>query len=111
MDADKPHSQTTDEEDVDSQGVNPEGVQNVELHRPSTKKEMDKIRERYENTLHLCAHLYKDISLRDDMRMVATAVAPYLTDYTTMLETLKKSQDWFEGTKVQMLPKNEFENQ
>lgn len=61
--------------------------------RPTTKKELNALRDRFKNTLYLCAHLYKDVSLRDDLRMVVVAVMPYLNEYSTVLDELKASQD------------------
>ncbi len=62
-------------------------------NKPTSKSELNQLREKYDNTLHLCAHLYKDLSLRDDLRMVYVAVKPFLDEYSNVLTTLKESQD------------------
>ena len=69
------------------------GPQRVAREKPTSKKDLVALRERFQNTLHLCAHLYRDLSLRDDLRMVVNAVRPYLTEYSSVLSALKKSQD------------------
>ena len=52
-----------------------------------------KLRESFPNTVAVCAHLYKDLSLRDDLRMVATATRFFMTEYSDVLSVLKMSQD------------------
>ena len=45
----------------DSPGV-AAGRQRVAREKPTSKKELASLRERFQNTLHLCAHLYRDLS-------------------------------------------------
>ncbi|CAL1138956.1 unnamed protein product, partial [Cladocopium goreaui] len=95
------HSQETDNDESgddegadnvpDSPGV-ATGRQRVAREKPTSKKELASLRERFQNTLHLCGHLYRDLSLRDDLRMVVNAVRPYLAEYSTVLSALKESQ-------------------
>ena len=75
--------------------VEEEQVGPAAASRPTSKKEMNALRERFENTLHLCSYLYKDLALRDDLRLVVNAVRPYLREYSYVLEVLKESQDRF----------------
>lgn len=75
-------------------------------HRPGTQKEMGKLRESFKNTVALCAHLYKDLSLRDDLRMVATATRFFMTEYSDVLHVLKMSQD-FQGVTSAEIVKQE----
>ena len=46
--------------------------------RPMSKGELQKLRERYSNTLHLVSHLYHDVSLKAEFRIVAGATKAYL---------------------------------
>ena len=63
------------------------------ISKPTSKAALQKLREQYSNTMQLVAHLYKDLTLRDDMRMVALAVGPFLEEYKRVLAE-QKSQDW-----------------
>lgn len=60
--------------------------------RPQTKQELSALRGRFENTMHLVAHLYHDLTLRDDMRMVYYAAFHFKREYFQMLQQ-QKSQD------------------
>lgn len=62
-------------------------------NRPQNKKDFEKLRAQFQNTMYLCGHLYKDTSLRDDMRMVACAVDPYIDEYSAALQCQKSSQE------------------
>lgn len=62
-------------------------------HRPTTKGELQKLREQFENTMRLVSHLYSDISLRDDLRMVAVATHAYHEEYSFSLKKQSKGQD------------------
>ncbi len=63
--------------------------------RPSTKNEMSKLRERFQNTMKLVAHLYHDVSLKDEFRMVACATRAYMIEYSETFEAQKTSQVGF----------------
>jgi len=43
---------------------------------------MQKLRDRFENSMKLVAHLYKDISLRDEFRMVSIATKSFMVEYS-----------------------------
>lgn len=79
-----------DEEDA-AEHTNPKDQEiPEEFHdRPQTKSEMQKLREKFENSMKLVAHLYHDLTLRDEMRMVFTAVTPYMKGYSKALEDQK----------------------
>ena len=64
--------------------------------RPTTKAAMQELRDRFGNTLALTAHLYHDLDLRDECRMVYIATLPYLHEYTGGLAS-QKSQDRVPG--------------
>ena len=93
-DADEVDGDDGQDVDVEEEQVGPAAAP---ASRPTSKKEMNALRERFQNTLHLCSHLYKDLALRDDLRMVVNAVRPYLREYSHVLEVLKDSQDRFQG--------------
>ena len=61
--------------------------------RPKTKTELQKLRESFQNTLHLCGHFYADRILQREMRMVSIACRPLRMSYS---ETLK-----LQGSQVQ----------
>lgn len=81
------------EEHDDATGPGQQTKIGQDRHRPGTQKEMGKLRESFPNTVAVCAHLYKDLSLRDDLRMVATATRFFMTEYSDVLSVLKMSQD------------------
>lgn len=62
--------------------------------RPQSKEDLQKLRERFENTMGLVSHLYHDLDLKDQFYMVYIASQPYMTEYSNMLVCQKKSQDW-----------------
>ena len=65
--------------------------------RPQTKTELQKLRERFQNTMKLVAHLYHNLDLKDEFQMVSIACAPFMREYTSMLECQKLGQDWGSG--------------
>ena len=69
-----------------------EGAQGNVDNKPSTKTALQALREKYGNTMKLVSHLYKDLTLRDDMRMIACGIHWFLVEYTSALEQ-QKSQD------------------
>lgn len=73
--------------DEDAIGEQPE-------FRPQSKDALQKLRERFDNTMGLVCHLYHDLDLRDQFYMVYVASEPYMTEYSNMLACQKKSQDW-----------------
>ena len=60
--------------------------------RPQTKNQTQQLRDKYQNTIRLVAHLFHDRGLQAEMRMVAAACRPLLVEYTAMLQTLKTGQ-------------------
>lgn len=72
-----------------------EGDGGGDINKPTSKTELQALRQRYTNTMHLVHHLYKNIDLRDDIRMVACAVYWYMHEYTTTLDDQKKSQEHY----------------
>ena len=60
--------------------------------RPENKSELQKLRERFQNTVKLTSHLYHDLSLRDEVRMVSIACNPYMVEYSETLRLQKLSQ-------------------
>ena len=73
---------------------------------------MQKLRDRFENSMKLVAHLYKDISLRDEFRMVSIATKSFMVEYSKTLEQQKISQDivWFEILVLEFQPNNNSKN-
>lgn len=61
-------------------------------NRPENKSQLQKLRERFQNTVKLVAHLYCDKSLQDDLRMVSSACHPFMKEYSEVLELQKKGQ-------------------
>lgn len=60
--------------------------------KPENKSELQKLRERFQNTVKLTSHLYHDLSLRDEVRMVSIACNPYMVEYSETLRLQKLSQ-------------------
>ena len=60
---------------------------------PQTKTELQKLRQSFNNTMHLCAHFYADRALQDDLRMVSSACRPVTREYHRTLQQ-QKNQDW-----------------
>ena len=73
----------------DGEGVDEAEPQN---NRPVNKSQLQKLRERFQNTVKLVAHLYCDKSLQDDLRMVSSACGPFMKEYSESLELQKKGQ-------------------
>ena len=48
---------------------------------PKTKSELQKLRENFANTMHLCSHFYADRTLQRQMRLVSTACRPVRQSY------------------------------
>ncbi|CAE7563238.1 unnamed protein product [Symbiodinium sp. CCMP2592] len=48
---------------------------------PKTRSELQKLRENFANTMHLCLHFYADRSLQQQMRLVSTACKPIRDSY------------------------------
>lgn len=84
---------------ADAAGDNP-GEIPAGMDRPGTKGELQKLRERYSNTLRLVSHLYHDVSLKAEFRMVAGATRAYMKEYATMLDAQKHSQARLKNTPV-----------
>lgn len=69
-----------------------EATRQPQSDRPFDKTTLQQLRERFDNTLCLVAHLYHDLALRDDCRMCYIATKPYMDEYNFSLEC-QKSQD------------------
>lgn len=79
QDPDRDHA-TDSEEGGENQA---DGEEQPKQHeRPATRGEMQKLRDRFENSMKLVAHLYKDISLRDEFRMVSIATKSFMVEYS-----------------------------
>ena len=59
---------------------------------PQSKSELLKLRQSFKNTMHLCARLYADRSLQEDLRMVRAASGPVMHEYHDTLQR-QKSQE------------------
>lgn len=84
------------ETERDDPGLQEEAVgepENPQKDRPESKSELQKLRERFQNTVKLTSHLYKDLSLKDDLRMVSIACHPYMVEYSETLRLQKLSKD------------------
>ena len=98
---DDPNTGPADDDDEEQSGASNASNDSDEEHdqdvhdasmRPQNKKELASLRTRFQNTMHLVAHLYHDLTLRDDMRMVYYAAFHFKKEYSYMLQQ-QKSQD------------------
>ena len=81
--------------DVDNDGGEPDddGDAAAEMNnKPQTKAELSKMIQKFQNTLHLVAHLYHDRDLQDELRLVASITKPYLDEYVAALDHQKSGQ-------------------
>ena len=80
-----------DDEDPDGERANTL-VGDVQGSLPQTKSELQKLRQTFGNTMRLCAHLYADRALQEDLRMVSAACGLVNHEYHAIL-LQQKSQD------------------
>lgn len=98
-------------EDDDNDGYNNEDEDNVDMEqdgddnagagednpavlRPKTRAELNQMRQRFENTMKLVAHLFHDLSLQTDLRMVSEAAKPLMEEYSKSLKQMSLGQAW-----------------
>ena len=60
--------------------------------RPTSKTELQKLREGFQNTMGFVSHLYRDVSLKDEFQIVYIATSAYLEEYSDTLAAQKESQ-------------------
>ena len=94
--AEGPADADDDDDEGEGGGQADQGGEQGDIDKPRSKTELQALRQRYANTMHLVHHLYKNTELRDDIRMVAYAVYWYMDEYTTTLDFQKKSQEHHE---------------
>ena len=78
------------EDDEGGEGQEEEG--GVQNNRPENKSQVQQLRDRFQNTVKLVAHLYCDRTLQDDLRMVSSACRFYMKEYSETLEQQKQGQ-------------------
>ena len=90
--------QSDQDQDVDIEAEAPEdagqdgGEEPGPNVRPTSKNELQKLREGFQNTMGLVAHLYRDVSLKDEFQIVYIATSAYLDEYSNTLAAQKESQ-------------------
>ncbi|CAE7909655.1 unnamed protein product, partial [Symbiodinium necroappetens] len=79
-----------------AQGLDEVPAEGEPGNRPQSKQELNKIRESLGNTQQLCAHFYRDRSLRDDLLLVSTASRPTMAEYQQTLLDQKTQESALE---------------
>ena len=83
--------QSGDEAEGDGDAATPSGP--APEQRPTSRADMKKLHEQFQNNMAMVTHLYRDLALKDELRMTFIAVEPYMNEYSQTLRC-QKSKDW-----------------